>query len=800
MRLHGAEAELDHYNCDGALQHGKKSPLEGLTHIVSNTFDFPDYAAACDAFIPVVKSAWVNMSIVKNRMANPRQHNPDPRLFMSDVVVCCADIPEGDEDAIKGGVLAMGGMFTSKIATAVTHLVALTMDNEKCETVQLRHLEIKIVLPHWFDDCLKLGRRIDEQPYLLPDPEYGRQLHTSPPLASAKNPHLTGASHPDPSIGLEPMPPAARKSLDVFNNKTVMLAKNLGIGSHLREILENLISGGQGKVVTSVSKANMFICKYREGNDYKLASRSGKDVGNLAWLYYLITNNVWTSPMRRLLHYPVARMGLLGFKDLRISLSNYSGEARSYLEQLVIATGAECTKTLKQDNTHLITAHTLSEKCAAAKDWGINVVNHLWLEESYAKWQMQSITNTRYTHFPQRTNLGEVVGQTGIEREAVEKHFFADDDIDMDEADESPEPMHPRDLNIPTKVALPAKIVATKIVRQTQKPQTPAGSRFVALGKENETPGSTGSRKTKEAALAKLQSLTPDIALYEKERKRVGGVVYGGRRKGDEDRIEIGRKRSIEEASDSEATEENEPKRPRKGLNPPPAMHLLISGYKKWVGAPKVEDNDRKTLRALGIVVTLEPARASHLAAPSILRTHKFVAALAYAPVVISTDYIDACLERDDFLMADKFLLKDQVNEKKLGVSLAMSHNRATENRNQLLRGRTIYCVENIHGGFDTFKSIVEANGGQCLQYRGRHINMIPSTRAGSETSTTDEDVQHEVYLLSAPGHENHRVWSKFREMAEHSRKSPRIVTTEWLIETAMCQRIKPIVDYELRE
>jgi hypothetical protein len=729
-------------------------------------------------------------------MANPRQHNPDPRAFMSDIVVCCADIPEGDEDAIQGGVLAMGGTYTSKIATAVTHLVALTMDNDKCETVQSRNLNIKIVLPHWFDDCLKLGRRIDEQPYLLPDPEYGRQLYTNPPVSAVKNSHVVGASHPDPSIVPDSSPPTARKDLSVFKNKRVMLAENLGIGSHLRTTLEDLILDGQGKVVDTVSKANIYVCKYREGNDYKLASRAGKDVGNLEWLYHLITNNAWTSPMRRLLHYPLAREGLLGFHKFRISLSNYSGEPRSFLEQLVIATGAECTKTLKQDNTHLITAHTLSEKCAAAKDWGIHVVNHLWLEESYAKWKLEPVTNTRYTHFPQRTNLTELVGQTSIEREAVERNFFADDDTDMQDAEESPEPMHPRDLNIPSKVAPTGKAAATKVGKQMDKPQTPAASRFAALGKENQTPGSTGSRKTKEAALAKLHSMTPDIALYEKEKKRVGGVVYGGRRKGDEDRIEIGRKRSVEESSDSEATEEHEPKRLKKA-NPP--IYLLISGYKKWVGAPKVEDSDRKVLRALGIIVTLEPGRASHLAAPSILRTHKFVAALAYAPTVISTDYIDACLQQEEYLDPEKFLLKDQANEKRLGVSLAMSRNRAIENKKELLKGRTIYCVENIHGGFETFKSIAEANGGQCLQYRGRHINMIPSTRAGSETST-DEDVQHEVYLLSGPGPENRRLWSKFREMAGNSRKSARIATTEWLIETAMCQTIKPIVNYELRD
>jgi hypothetical protein len=91
---------------------------------------------------------------------------------------------------------------------------------------------------------------------------------------------------------------------------------------------------------------------------------------------------------------------------------------------LVQAAGGEFTKTMKQDNTHLITAHTVSEKCSAAKEWNINMVNHIWLEESYAKWHIQTLTNPRYTHFPQRTNLGEVVGQTQIDKQAIERYFF----------------------------------------------------------------------------------------------------------------------------------------------------------------------------------------------------------------------------------------------------------------------------------------------------------------------------------------------------------------------------------------
>lgn len=76
---------------------------------------------------------------------------------------------------------------------------------------------------------------------------------------------------------------------------------------------------------------------------------------------------------------------------------------------------------MTQENTHLITAHTVSEKCTAAKEWGLHVVNHLWLEESHAKWQVQSLTNPRYVYFPARTNLSDVVGETPMGKEGIKR-------------------------------------------------------------------------------------------------------------------------------------------------------------------------------------------------------------------------------------------------------------------------------------------------------------------------------------------------------------------------------------------
>ena len=429
-------------------------------------------------------------------------------------------------------------------------------------------------------------------------------------------PDLKGALSPQPGRLPTPSlsPSRERRQLAVFTNKKVMLSNDLEVGSHLRGTIEELITGGGGTITGSVHKANMFICQYRDSLEYRIASRAGSDVGNLPWLYHLITHDTWTSPLRRLLHYPVARQGLPGFKDFRICLSNYNGEARVYLENLAKAAGGEFTKAMREDNTHLITAHTVSEKCEAAKEWNINMVNHLWLEESYAKWEIQTISNPRYTHFPSRTNLGEIVGQTPINRKAIEQVFFPPGS-DVDPAAENNGRTKPvaatqrPTSKLPTSIAvdlsssargegaMPTPKASKAPGRNSNGPElkTPVASRFLKGNKENETPPTTGSRSAKDRAVARLHELAPDIALFEKESKRVGGVIFGGRRSSGDECSNANGKRSTskDEETATEADEESRAAKRAKKSKAPASMQLLLSGYKRWVGLPKKEVEER---------------------------------------------------------------------------------------------------------------------------------------------------------------------------------------------------------------
>lgn len=195
----------------------------------------------------------------------------------------------------------------------------------------------------------------------------------------------------------------------------------------------------------------------------------------------------------------------------------------------------------------------------------------------------------------------------------------------------------------------------------------------------------------------------------------------------------------------------------------------------------------------MGIMLVTDPQRATHLAAPRIVRTVKFISAMAYAPTVLSTAFIDDCLEANELRDPEKFKLVDKEQEKKLGLSLTLSKERAKENRGELLKGRSVYCLPNVNGGFDTYRQIVAANGGECMVWQNRKGTRVKSHRAGSEGEETTD-----VYLLSPEEGDNTKLWEAFRSMVLASRMTPRIVATDWLIETAMRQEILSVAKYEV--
>ncbi|TGJ81739.1 hypothetical protein E0Z10_g7007 [Xylaria hypoxylon] len=793
-------------------------PLATITHIVSNTIEFPQYDTSTTMMIPVVKSKWISASLAKGKQAQIRPYTPDPRMIFSDVTLSCADIPDSDKDAIIGATMAMGGMYSEHVTKLTTHICALSMGHPKVRMAIEKKHRCSIVLPHWFDDCFKLGKRIVEDPYLLPDPEI---LRVSPgrSIEPHESPYLDGAISARPDYMSPPSSPGERElKLTVFGEKKIMFSKDLEIRGRLRDILTGLVTKAGGQITDSPHECDWLVCRYRDTKEYIQASKLGKTVGNMSWLFYLIQHDTWSNPLHRLLHYPEPRNGIPGFKDMRISVSNYGGEARIYLENLIKCAGATFTKTMKADNTHLVTARDNSEKCEAARDWNIHMVNHLWIEESYAKCEMQTLTVSKYTHFPPRTNLSEIMGQTFLDEKKLQALYFpggpekptvapgrkrkalemTDENFAVEVQSSSAAAGRParkefdimRDMEVETAdgAELPAQSN-----RRSVEFATPARGRHVRSGKENETPSTVPSsgRSAKDKALGRLSTLAPDIALYEKEKKRGmkdGHGPWGGKRAADLiEREHLNRRRtsSPTPGEDKEPKAEKRPAKKARPTLPEVDIRVILTGFKRWVNDTHKEDADRKKLRDMGIAVVQDGQPCDYLIAPQLVRTVKFLRNLSKGAVVLSSNWIEECLDTKQVPAPDNYILKDTENEKRFGLKLETSIQRAQKNKGQLLAGIPIYCTAGIKNGIESYQAIAEANSAIFMVYGPKSGSTIRPTKPED-----DELGPEPVYLLSTSTPEEKKLWKRFEDMARKGNMEPRVVASDWLLDVVMKQEV----------
>ena len=131
-------------------------PIERVSHIISNTIDFPQYVESQAAMIPVVTTQWITASVSRRKQAQVRPFSPDPRMIFAEVVVTCADLPEMDKESIIGATMALGGQESKDSNRLTTHICALSMDNAKVANAVAKNFKGKVVLPHW---CVSVSMR-----------------------------------------------------------------------------------------------------------------------------------------------------------------------------------------------------------------------------------------------------------------------------------------------------------------------------------------------------------------------------------------------------------------------------------------------------------------------------------------------------------------------------------------------------------------------------------------------------------------------------------------------------------------
>ena len=126
----------------------------------------------------------------------------------------------------------------------------------------------------------------------------------------------------------------------------------------------------------------------------------------------------------------------------------------------------------------------------------------------------------------------------------------------------------------------------------------------------------------------------------------------------------------------------------------------------------------------------MRPDECTHLIVKTIVRTEKFLCAMAVAPAVVTERWVRDSIAAKKLLgtwllhfistalqsvhtATHKYMLVDPVKEKQWQFILADALKRAKENKGQLFAGKIFYVTNKVPLDKKLLKNIVSAHGGQ---------------------------------------------------------------------------------------
>ncbi|KAI6000797.1 BRCT domain-containing protein [Pisolithus albus] len=411
LDLNGATSAGPHTHLialGGSYSHHDKQPVEST-----------------NANLKVVSDKWVDRSIVMGKIQSEQYYSPDPAMIFSGTVACATDLPASDVEVLSAGITALGGQWRIGLTRDVTHLFALRPGSDKYNTALhfASHTHMSIVTPHWFDDSVRLGRRLPETPYLWPDPVVlrpGAVLTLDEDGINngdwkRKRPRTSDITGDDFDLS------GAGEKERVWDGRKVLLSRSLELSESQRGAVEAGIKRSGGVVVKvegvdddeaeerAVDMCDVFVTRWRSGKAYFKAARASRLIGTLTWLFSVESTGTLHSPLDSLLWYPVPRGGIPGLAGCEISITNYTGTARDYLKRLIALIGAKFTPSLSMDNKVLIAGFQPSPKTTRALAWSIPVVNHTWLEDCVVEWRALTVGLERYVVFPPGIDFGKIL-------------------------------------------------------------------------------------------------------------------------------------------------------------------------------------------------------------------------------------------------------------------------------------------------------------------------------------------------------------------------------------------------------
>lgn len=194
---------------------------------------------------------------------------------------------------------------------------------------------VHVLLPHWFDDSVRLGAPIPVESYEWPDPICLR------PSTASQQDGVKDRERPQYTLTLQQkarfkyggmsdgnMPKGP--SSNIWGGRRIVLSTTLDIAPSRRSAIESGIARCGGIIVPyftnhgdgtrqeeteNVSNCDILVTKWRSGRAYVRAVRENKTIGTLGWVFCVHATGIVSRPMDQLLHYPIPRRPIENFSN-----------------------------------------------------------------------------------------------------------------------------------------------------------------------------------------------------------------------------------------------------------------------------------------------------------------------------------------------------------------------------------------------------------------------------------------------------------------------------------------------------
>ncbi|KAG5416932.1 ESC4 [Candida metapsilosis] len=808
-----------------------------ITHIVTNSIDFIEYSPAQKSMIPIVTPEWVHNSVEQSTLLPIKSYNPNPDYFFRNCFVCCADnLPQGDKELIYGAVQAFGGNYLDVLSKYTTHLIAMDMTNEKSIIASsLIHdpnckdpvMNIKIVLPHWIDHCLILGKKLDEKEYTLPDSD-SFDMNASGQAGELLNEIKNDFSVPilDDSV---PKDEDSFKDVGYFKGKRFYISSDFNLSQRLANSVKALIEKLGGVITTYNDDIDIYLGKYRSGEAYHKSRQNSRIIiANLQWLYSILVTKKWVLPINsNILYYPIPSKHIDEFKNLKISISNYSGDSRAYLSKLITLMGATFTKTLTRDNDFLVCAKPEGKKYdAAVSKWigmdgkpEVQIVNHMWLEDCFVQWMKLDHTDAKYTNFG-NPDLGmePLVGGAHLDVDKLDEPTEengnvtgnVDDSMSEDESTQSRKLVHPVPLtSIKKEVTSSGDLMKfvekrgeenddavsvhsppngtpnkSDISAEINSPKTPTD-----IAEANAFNARYGGRSAAKKAAAKLHDNMSDLNAYlemSKSSKKMKSYMS--------ELENTVKRKHLQETNDSKADTSSEDgiKRPRTDEC---SIIAIMTGCEQDIELTK---SDYTKLQSIGIKVITDLSKYSPntLIAPKILRTEKFLRSLSKVDRIIHPSYIVDVLanaeNNGDILnlyRIDDYAL-DKVNPSAnvdLGVKSLHALLQKSSMRGKLFDGISLNLSKNLNGGTEVIARILQDHG-------LKEFEEVPATLTKKTPICSCIHNGKEVSILIANKTKDLRLVTNFKKTYSNGV----VLSWDWCVKSIFSMELQKFDEFKL--